>query len=479
MLISGIRIRIIHFWMQVLFVLLVLLLLAFSSSFSTFPMLRKSSLISRGLDTNASRFLRSVSSRALPTEILTNSEADRAARCRAFLDASPDPYHCVQTVTRSLQQAGFQELSESSLWASEKLIRPGGKYYFNRLGTSLVAFAVGPRYSAGNGVKVLGAHTDSPNLRLKPNSQRSSSGMIQLNVEPYGGGLWHSWFDRDLSLSGQVIVRQANGTLQRQLIRIPHPILRIPNLCIHLRTVEEREAFKVNKEEHLAPLLCAEVNQTLSADSWASGQPPQLLHLLAESLQCNVEDIADFDLSLFDVQPAARSGLGGEFLVSSRLDNLASCFVLQETLIDYCTSDKFAADSEISMMALFDHEEVGSESATGAGSTLIADTIQRILDATGKGDNTNEMVMVSKAKSMIMSVDMAHAVHPNYANKHEKQHAPVMNGGIVIKTNSNQRYATNSVTGFLAREIARRQELPVQEFAVRNDCPCGSTIGPT
>eukprot|EP01039_Chlorochromonas_danica_P002369 gene2370-2601_t len=446
----------------------------------------------------------SLRSAFLPSDILSNEEIERVNRCQKFLDKSPDPFHCVEQVREQLENAGFSKLDESSFWGEEGVLQPGGKYYFIRHGSSIVAFAIGSGYSGGEGFKILGAHTDSPNIKIKPYSKRSTStgGIIQLNVEPYGGGLWHSWFDRDLSLSGRVITRSSsNGQIESHLVQIPLPIVRIPNLCIHLRTAEEREAFKVNKEDHLVPILCNEIKQTLNStlstttsstgitDPWKKGQEPYLLHLLSNYLNCSVEDIADFELNLYDVQQAARSGLMGEFLVSARLDNQASCFVLTEAIIDYTKCEDFAKDKEVSMVAFFDHEEVGSESVVGAGSTLIADAINRILDAPlskrGKAENNGniksslELAMVAKARSFIVSVDMAHAVHPNYANKHEKQHSPQMNGGLVIKSNVNQRYATTPLTGFLIREIARREDLPVQEFAVRNDCPCGSTIGPT
>jgi len=254
--------------------------------------------------------------------------------------------------------------------------------------------------------------------------------------------------------------------------------------------------------DHLIPLLCSEIKSQLSdkngsqSDQWASGQDRHLVSLLAQELQCDANDIADYDLSLYDTQPAATSGLFSDFLCSSRLDNLASCFVLMETLIDHSAQETLNDDSDISIMALFDHEEVGSDSVTGAGSTLIDDTIHRILASTCPSISSSQMMetsQISRSKSLILSVDMAHAVHPNYASKHERQHSPLMNKGLVIKSNVNQRYATNPSTAFLLRELSRRESgdlkaeeedligrhMALQEFAVKNDCPCGSTIGPT
>eukprot|EP00601_Ochromonadales_sp_CCMP2298_P000568 CAMPEP_0173169664 /NCGR_PEP_ID=MMETSP1141-20130122/830_1 /TAXON_ID=483371 /ORGANISM="non described non described, Strain CCMP2298" /LENGTH=470 /DNA_ID=CAMNT_0014091517 /DNA_START=6 /DNA_END=1418 /DNA_ORIENTATION=- len=406
-----------------------------------------------------------------------------AKRCIQFLDASPEPFHVIKTVVTRLSSQGFLPLDEGDLWKEGGLLKAGGKYYFTRNGSSLVAFVIGGRYQAGNGFKVLGAHTDSPNLRVKPKSKKSSSGMIQLNVETYGGGLWHTWFDRDLSLAGRVILRSGDKFSHR-LVKIDRPILRIPNLCIHLQSAKEREAFSVNKQDHLAPILTAEVAANLShtegtegkkADVWRSAQQPELLTLVAGELGCSVEEIADFELSLYDTQGAAVSGMSGEFLCSSRLDNLASCFTALEAL-EYHAAECCAGDEDVSVVALFDHEEVGSQSAAGAGSTLIADAIDRIGHALGGPDM--EVNRAARQRSFILSVDQAHAIHPNYASKHDRTLAPVMNGGIVIKTNNNQRYTTNGVTGFFVRELGRRSGVPIQEFAVRNDCPCGSTIGP-
>jgi aspartyl aminopeptidase len=265
-----------------------------------------------------------------------------------------------------------------------------------------------------------------------------------------------------------------------------------------LKSPDEREAFRVNKEEHLQPLLCDEVEKVLGKtaeksegssgsgdeqkDAWAEVQQSELLTLLAAELGCSVEDIADFELSLFDTQGASVSGLNGEYLCSSRLDNLASCFVSVEALLTHTEGGGLAEDGDVNMIALFDHEEVGSSSGVGAGSTIMRDSVTRISNALhaledGAAEDS-EIFKAALKKSMILSVDMAHAIHPNYASKHDKGHAPRMNSGIVIKSNANQRYMTNGMTGFFVRELARTSGVPVQEFAVRNDCPCGSTIGP-
>ena len=268
------------------------------------------------------------------------------------------------------------------------------QYFYTKNKSSIVAFIVGGRFSPGNGFKIIGAHTDSPNLKLKPVSKREASGTVQLNVETYGGGLWYSWFDRDLSIAGRVITRkQINNEshFDSSIVHISRPILRIPSLCIHLKTPEEMESFKVNKEDHLVPILCGAVKSSLSSsenktreeqtDTWQSDQPIELLDVLAEELHCRREEIADFELSLYDTQPAAITGARREYLCSSRIDNLASCFVEIDALIDHSSGSNLDEDEDVSLVALFDHEEVGSGSNVGAGSPLIRDGVARITDA--------------------------------------------------------------------------------------------------
>lgn len=429
-----------------------------------------------------------------------------------YIDDSPDPFHAVKSASEALENAGFVEWNDSednipsdddndddaSSSSSSSLV-PGGKYYFTRNKSTLVAFTVGSHYKPGSGFKIIGSHTDSPNLKVKPYSKRTTakdggtSGAIQLAVECYGGGLWHTWFDRDLGVSGRVFVRDGEtNRIRQELIKIDQAILRIPNLAIHLQTATEREAFKINKEDHLAPIIATAIKDSLGSksksddndegdndDEWRKRQEPLLVQLLASKLGVNETDIVDFELNLFDVQPATLGGVRSEFLHSARLDNLASCFLSLRGLIDHVEDGGVEKDTDISMIAMFDHEEVGSSSATGAGSPIIGEAVKQISHVLGAGSVSPILHDRAIQRSLVLSIDQAHAVHPNYASKHEKHHGPKMNGGMVIKRNSNQRYATNGITGLIVRELARRAGLPaVQEFVVRNDCGCGSTIGP-
>jgi aspartyl aminopeptidase len=419
-----------------------------------------------------------------------------AKQAMAYFDAGSDPFHAVQTSADMLKNAGFTELAEAEPYQGN--IKPGGKYFFTRDKSTLVAFAVGEKYAAGNGFKIIGGHTDSPNLRVKPRSKRTASGTIQLGVECYGGGLWHTWFDRDLGISGRVLVRNgSDGKIVQRLVKIDRALLRISNLAIHLLTVKEREAFSINKEDHMSPILALEAKKALSGndnkddkkegagaksdavtDGWTEYQEPALLQLLAMELDVDVKSIVDFELSLFDVQKAALGGVFSEFVHSARLDNLASCFIAVQALVDHVNEGLLVNDEDISMVVLYDHEEVGSSSAVGAASPIMGEAVRRI--STALDGTTNPDVYEScLRKSFVLSSDQAHAVHPNYAAKHEKSHQPKMNQGMVIKRNSNQRYATTTMTGLLIREIAKQAGLPpVQEFMVRQDCGCGSTIGP-
>lgn len=416
---------------------------------------------------------------------LSLENLDLAKSAMTYFDSSPDPFHAVQTSVEMLKGAGFEELDDHS--PLKDMVVPGGKYYFTRNKSTLVAFAVGQKFKAGNGFKVIGGHTDSPNLKVKPRSKRGGSGYTQIAVECYGGGLWHTWFDRDLGISGRVLVRCESGQIEQRLVKIDQAVLRIPNLAIHLQTADERAAFKFNKEDHLSPILAMAAKKALTTpideedeDGWSEYQEPLLLHLLSTHLSIPISSIADFELNLYDTQMASLGGIHSEFIHSARLDNLASCFLAVRAIIDHATQGtSLEEDEDISLVALFDHEEVGSSSAVGAGSPIMKEAVRRISTALNAGEGNEDLYSSALLKSFVLSVDQAHAIHPNYANKHEKGHSPKMNGGMVIKRNNNQRYATNAITGFLIREIARLGGLPpVQEFVVRNDCGCGSTIGP-
>lgn len=409
-----------------------------------------------------------------------------------FLNASPTAFHAVDEAKKRLQSAGYKHISEKEEWE----LKAGHKYFFTRNHSTIVAFAVGKRYVAGNGFHIIGAHTDSPSLKLKPVSKVAKGGILEVGVQTYGGGLWHTWFDRDLTVAGRVILRQENAgsvSYSHRLVRIEEPIMRIPTLAIHLdRSVND--GFKVNTQTHLLPILAtavkAEVNKVSSENgSTESGKKendktgssstkhhPILLQLLASNLGCEPDDICDFELQACDTQPSTVAGAAKEFIFSGRLDNLCMSFCSLKALIDATSSDSsLEEETGVRMVALFDHEECGSNSAQGAGSPVMLDALSRITNSFSPNSKVLEKAIRS---SFLVSADMAHALHPNYMDRHEENHQPKLHGGLVIKHNANQRYATNAVTSFIFREIASKHNLPVQDFVVRNDMACGSTIGP-
>ncbi|KAF5195237.1 Aspartyl aminopeptidase [Thalictrum thalictroides] len=386
---------------------------------------------------------------------------------------------------------GFEQISERQDWN----LQVGKKYFFTRNYSTIIAFAIGNKYVAGNGFHIVGAHTDSPALKLKPISKVVKGGYLEVGVQTYGGGLWHTWFDRDLTVAGRVMIKEkkdASVSYLHRLVRIQEPIMRVPTLAIHLD--RGADGFKVNTQTHLVPVLAtsikAELNKVAvesrsengglkSSEESADNKKHHslLLQLLAAQLGCGPDDICDFELQLCDTQPSIVAGAMKEFIFSGRLDNLCMSFCSLKALIESSSAESSLDDETgVRMIALFDHEEVGSNSAQGAGSPAMFDALSRITNSFSSLDY--KLLQKAVQRSFLVSADMAHALHPNYMDKHEENHQPKLHGGFVIKHNANQRYATNSVTSFIFREIAERHNLPIQDFVVRNDAGCGSTIGP-
>ncbi|EFJ35552.1 hypothetical protein SELMODRAFT_80579 [Selaginella moellendorffii] len=403
----------------------------------------------------------------------------------SFLNAAPTPFHAVAEAKRRLEAAGFTQLSERDSWA----LLPGGTYYFTRNFSTIVAFAIGKRFYPGCGFAIVGAHTDSPCPKLKPRSKIVKGGFLELGVQTYGSGLWHTWFDRDLTVAGRVMVRRGNG-FSHELVHVKEPILRIPTLAIHLdKTVSE--GFKINTQTQLVPVLASCIKD---ANSKAEAHHHSLLlkvfytstelhvysglQILSSELGCESDDICDFELQVCDTQPSSIGGALKEFVFSGRLDNLCMSFCSLKALIDSTSEASLENETVVRMVALFDHEEVGSNSAQGAGSPVMLDALKRITISMGEESSQNVSKLKAIQQSLLVSADMAHCLHPNYMDKHEENHQPKMHKGLVVKYNANQRYATNAVTSFIFKEIARRQDLPTQDFVVRNDMACGSTIGP-
>ncbi|MFZ3185741.1 MAG: M18 family aminopeptidase [Pseudomonas sp.] len=369
-----------------------------------------------------------------------------------FLKASPTPFHATASLAQRLEGAGYVRLDERQSWTAEA----GGRYYVTRNDSSIIAIQLGLRSPLEAGLRLVGAHTDSPCLRVKPNPELQSQGFWQLGVEVYGGALLAPWFDRDLSLAGRVTFRR-DGKVESQLIDFRKAIAIIPNLAIHLNR-EANQGWAINPQTELPPIL-AQIAGDDGADFRA---------LLAEQLSLehdlNADAVLDYELSFYDTQAATVIGLNDDFIAGARLDNLLSCFAGLQALLN-------ADDQQNCVLVCTDHEEVGSSSACGADGPMLEQVLQRLLPA---GDGFARCLQ----KSLLVSADNAHAVHPNYADKHDANHGPKLNAGPVIKINSNQRYATNSETAGFFRHLCLENEVPVQSFVTRSDMGCGSTIGP-
>jgi aspartyl aminopeptidase len=369
-----------------------------------------------------------------------------------FVQRSPTPYHVVANICDRLEKAGYTRLLETQAWSD---LGPGN-YYVTRNDSSLVAFGL-TQSPAEYGFRVIGAHTDSPCLKIKPNAITVANGYARFGIEVYGGVLLNPWFDRDLALAGRVTVQGRRGKQENVLVNVDQPIAFIPSLAIHLDR-DVNESRSINKQKHLPAVICRTDEESRDFDSllknWLKQQHP---HLKAPRIQ-------GFELSLYDHQAPALIGLNCEFIASARLDNLLSCYAAVEALLK-------SGNNSNQVIILNDHEEVGSGSTSGAQGSLLHSVLGRIC-------RTDECMQRAISHSMLVSADNAHGVHPNYAEVHEPAHQPLLNNGPVIKINNNQRYATNSETEAVFKAVCEAGKVPNQVVVVKSDMGCGSTIGP-
>ncbi len=371
-----------------------------------------------------------------------------------FLQQSPSPFHAVAGMKQQLLAAGFEELHEAACWD----LRTAGRYFVTRNDSSLIAFITSRQDPAESGIRMVGAHTDSPCLKIKPQPELQRQHYHQLGVEVYGGVLLHPWFDRDLSLAGRVIYRKTDSTLAQALIDFRRAIACVPSLAIHLdRDVNSGRALNAQKE---LPLLL----HTGSPQEKNDFRQLLLVQLQHEQPDCEAEAVLDFEICAYDTQPAAVTGLKNEFIAGARLDNLLSCYAGLHALL--------ASDGlQPALLVCTDHEEVGSVSCCGAQGPFLKTVLERWL-------GTGESLARTLHRSLLVSADNAHGVHPNYPEKHDEKHGPHLNSGPALKINANQRYASNAPTQALFRHICEQNHIPLQMFVARADMGCGSTIGP-
>ena len=379
----------------------------------------------------------------------------RARELIDFIDASPSPWHAAAVCAQRLQAQGFGQLAEDQRWQ----LQAGGRYYVIR-GGSIIAFVLGCEPMERTGLRLIGAHTDSPGLRLKPKAAHESCGALRLGVEVYGGPILASFADRDLGLAGRVVVR-APGGFETRLLRFDAPLMRLPNLAIHMNREVNEKGLKFDKQTEL-PLILGIAGEGVDAEA-------HFRRLLAEKLDAPAADVLTWELAVTDTQKGSLWGAEEEFVADSQLDNLASCHAALSALLA-CGSPAATC-----VCALFDHEEVGSESAAGAAGSFVTDLIGRIAANAGMDEEARRCAL---ARSFFISADMAHAYHPNFPAAYEPGHKVMVNAGPVIKSNANQRYSTDADSAARFIALCERAGVPFQQYAHRTDLSCGSTIGP-
>ncbi|MET9501778.1 M18 family aminopeptidase [Streptomyces sp. NPDC006259] len=371
----------------------------------------------------------------------------------SFLTASPSPYHAVATAAERLEKAGFRQVAETDAWEGTS----GGKYVLR--GGAIVAWFVPEGATPHTPFRIVGAHTDSPNLRVKPLPDTGAHGWRQVAVEIYGGPLLNSWLDRDLGLAGRLTLRDGST----RLVDIGRPLLRVPQLAIHLDRAVNTDGLKLDKQRHIQPI-------------WGLGgdvRDGDLIAFLEEESGLAAGEVAGWDLMVHPVEPPAYLGRDEELLAGPRMDNLLSVHAGTAALAAVATS---GADLPyIPVLAAFDHEENGSQSDTGADGPLLGTVLERSVFARGGSYEDRARAL---AGTVCLSSDTGHAVHPNYAERHDPTHHPRVNGGPILKVNVNNRYATDGSGRAVFAAACEKAGVPFQSFVSNNSMPCGTTIGP-
>jgi aspartyl aminopeptidase len=376
-----------------------------------------------------------------------------------FIDASPSPWHAVATMEKALVNKGFTQLIETEAWQ----LNQGSRYYVIRDSSSIIAFVVGTNSVIETGYKIIGAHTDSPGLRVKPHALHKSSGLLRMAVEVYGGPILATFTDRDLSFAGRISYRAKSGAIKTQLVNFKQPLLRLPNLAIHMNRMVNEEGLKLHKQNEL-PLLFSMSSKEQVPDN-------VFTDLLIAQCALTAGQIISWELNIYDTQKGRFWGAQQEFYADSQLDNLASCHSGLQALLN----EEALNSGNTILCAFFDHEEIGSESIKGATGSFLSDILERIALAQ---DLSIESYKRTLAQSFMLSVDMAHAYQPNFPSAYEPEHKVYVNKGPVVKINANQRYSSESVSAAMFINWCQQANVPYQQYSHRTDIPCGSTIGP-
>lgn len=376
-----------------------------------------------------------------------------------FLRVSPTAFHTVLEIETRIKKSGFRKLDESEKWC----LVPGEKYYVVRNDSSLIAFIQGRKEVSECGFKIIGAHTDSPSLKIKNRGASVKGSFLRMSVEPYGGGIHATWLDRNLSVAGRIVMEDHRGNLESRFIDLKDPVAIIPNQAIHMNR-EMNKGVEYNKQNHLQAVFTGVSQET-------NTEEPAVLfrRLISQKAKLDPEKIVDMELYLYDVQPGMINGMNNELISSARIDNLAMCHSICEAIINTPERD------ETSVAAFFDNEEVGNKTLQGADSSFLKDLLDRITLVSSGG--SMEDTYRSRALSFAISADGAHGHHPNYTDSHDPEYTPVINGGPVIKISSSYRYSTTSETAPVFKKLCTDVSVPYQELINRSDVPSGSTIG--
>jgi aspartyl aminopeptidase len=376
-----------------------------------------------------------------------------------FIDASPSPWHAVKSVESQLTAFQFVKLDETVKWD----LQPGGRYYVIRDDSSIIFFVRGQKPLVETGFKIIGAHTDSPGLRIKPNAASGMDGLLRLSVEVYGGPIIATFTDRDLSLAGRISYKNDQNDIVSLLVKFDRPLLRLPNLAIHMNRAVNEEGLKLHKQNELPLILSVLAEECLPQACFSE--------LLQQQSEIDAERILSWDLAVCDTQKGVFWGASNEFYADSQLDNLASCHAALQALLD----DAVLENENTLVCAFFDHEEIGSESNKGADGSFLTDVLQRIALAS---ETHSEDFARASAQSFMISADMAHAYQPNFPLAYDPDHKVAVNKGPVIKVNANHRYSTDSVSQAMFVDWCEQAGVPYQKYSHRSDLACGSTIGP-